>query len=123
VFDTRLQRIDITRSRSCVPTLLTVSLRLSSSPPEMHTTGGHFTAMPLLFKLSTHDSHANLEVRVLLWCTTFRLCTIIFPSTSFLIHRSLFTQTFDEPIAVAERSRARTVFARSNTAIVGSNPT
>jgi hypothetical protein len=27
------------------------------------------------------------------------------------------------PIAVAERSRARTVFARSNTAIVGSNPT
>jgi hypothetical protein len=28
-----------------------------------------------------------------------------------------------QPIAVAERSRARTVFARSNTAIVGSNPT
>jgi hypothetical protein len=27
------------------------------------------------------------------------------------------------PIAVAERSRARTVFARANTAIVGSNPT
>jgi hypothetical protein len=27
------------------------------------------------------------------------------------------------PIAVAERSRARTVFARSNSAIVGSNPT
>jgi hypothetical protein len=27
------------------------------------------------------------------------------------------------PIAVGERSRARTVFARSNTAIVGSNPT
>jgi hypothetical protein len=27
------------------------------------------------------------------------------------------------PIAVAERSRARTVFTRSNTAIVGSNPT
>jgi hypothetical protein len=27
------------------------------------------------------------------------------------------------PIAVAERSKARTVFARSNTAIVGSNPT
>jgi hypothetical protein len=27
------------------------------------------------------------------------------------------------PIAVAERSRARTVFARSNTAIVGLNPT
>jgi hypothetical protein len=27
------------------------------------------------------------------------------------------------PIAVVERSRARTVFARSNTAIVGSNPT
>jgi hypothetical protein len=28
-----------------------------------------------------------------------------------------------EPIAVAARSKARTVFARSNTAIVGSNPT
>jgi hypothetical protein len=28
-----------------------------------------------------------------------------------------------QPIVVAERSRARTVFARSNTAIVGSNPT
>jgi hypothetical protein len=28
-----------------------------------------------------------------------------------------------KPIAVAERSRARTVFDRSNTAIVGSNPT
>jgi hypothetical protein len=27
------------------------------------------------------------------------------------------------PIAVAERSKARTVFARSNTAIVGLNPT
>jgi hypothetical protein len=27
------------------------------------------------------------------------------------------------PIAVAERSRARTVIGRSNTAIVGSNPT
>jgi hypothetical protein len=27
------------------------------------------------------------------------------------------------PIAVVERSKARTVFARSNTAIVGSNPT
>jgi hypothetical protein len=27
------------------------------------------------------------------------------------------------PIAVGERSKARTVFARSNTAIVGSNPT
>jgi hypothetical protein len=27
------------------------------------------------------------------------------------------------PIAAAERSEARTVFARSNTAIVGSNPT
>jgi hypothetical protein len=29
----------------------------------------------------------------------------------------------EKPIAVAERSRARTVFALSNTAIVGSNPT
>jgi hypothetical protein len=29
----------------------------------------------------------------------------------------------DLPIAVAERSKARTVFARSNTAIVGLNPT
>jgi hypothetical protein len=28
----------------------------------------------------------------------------------------------EQPIAVAERSEARTVFARSNTAIVGSNP-
>jgi hypothetical protein len=28
-----------------------------------------------------------------------------------------------EPIVVAERSKARTVFARSNTAIVGSNAT
>jgi hypothetical protein len=31
--------------------------------------------------------------------------------------------TYKKPIAVAERSKARTVFARSNTAIVGSNPT
>jgi hypothetical protein len=29
----------------------------------------------------------------------------------------------DVPIAVAERSKTRTVFARSNTEIVGSNPT
>jgi hypothetical protein len=29
----------------------------------------------------------------------------------------------NKPIAVAERSRAQTVFSRSNTAIVGSNPT
>jgi hypothetical protein len=31
--------------------------------------------------------------------------------------------TYDEPIAVAARSKARTVFARSNTEIVGSNQT
>jgi hypothetical protein len=36
---------------------------------------------------------------------------------------SHFCLIFNSPIAVAERSRARTVFARSNTAIVGSNPT
>jgi hypothetical protein len=33
------------------------------------------------------------------------------------------TAIYEQPIAVVERSRARTVFARSNTAIVGSNPT
>jgi hypothetical protein len=32
-------------------------------------------------------------------------------------------QLYSQPIAVGERSKARTVFARSNTAIVGSNPT
>jgi hypothetical protein len=32
-------------------------------------------------------------------------------------------KTGQKPIAEAARSKARTVFARSNTAIVGSNPT
>jgi hypothetical protein len=37
--------------------------------------------------------------------------------------QSAYTGTFHTvPIAVAERSKVRTVFARSNTAIVGSNP-
>jgi hypothetical protein len=34
-----------------------------------------------------------------------------------------FAVSFHKPIAVAELSKARTVFSRSNTAIVGSNPT
>jgi hypothetical protein len=34
-----------------------------------------------------------------------------------------FPTQISEPIAVAERSKTQTVFARSNTEIVGSNPT
>jgi hypothetical protein len=37
--------------------------------------------------------------------------------------RILTPHSYIMPIAVAVRSRARTVLARSNTAIVGSNPT
>jgi hypothetical protein len=40
-----------------------------------------------------------------------------------ITRRHKFRRSQRQPIAVAERSRARTVFARSNTAIVGSNPT
>jgi hypothetical protein len=35
----------------------------------------------------------------------------------------MYIPTDREPIEVTERSKARTVFARSNTEIVGSNPT
>jgi hypothetical protein len=39
------------------------------------------------------------------------------------IHKKKIAFIYFRPIAVVERSKARTVFARSNTAIVGSNPT
>jgi hypothetical protein len=39
------------------------------------------------------------------------------------IKKEIFLLCDLKPIAVAARSKARTVFARSNTEIVGSNPT
>jgi hypothetical protein len=39
------------------------------------------------------------------------------------VYKNIFYLLHDMPIAVATRSNARTGFARSNTEIVGSNPT
>jgi hypothetical protein len=44
------------------------------------------------------------------------------PSTALQIRHNYLHTCKAMPIAVAARSKARTVFARSNTAIVGSNP-
>jgi hypothetical protein len=48
---------------------------------------------------------------------------LFLPKTARLLWSQTDATYVKLPIAVAERSRARTVFARSNTAIVGSNPT
>jgi hypothetical protein len=51
------------------------------------------------------------------------ICLSAAPSTYQRNVGVIEAYSHDMPIAVAERSKARTVFARSNTAIVGSNPT
>jgi ABC-type multidrug transport system permease subunit len=55
--------------------------------------------------------------------TTIFFMIFKFILQSVVIHLAELSVRLQSPIAVAARSKARTVFARSNTAIVGSNPT
>jgi hypothetical protein len=68
------------------------------------------------------QSVVDLE-ELYVWLQQFEDPTIGKVMTYIISEVINFLQSCFMPIAVAERSKARTVFARSNTAIVGFNPT
>jgi hypothetical protein len=81
---------------------------------------GHFNNRHSIF--ASIEQGSILRRRVLLTFVLVLLCPDVY-HLGLAVNREIFPPTRKKPIAVAARSKARTVFARSNTAIVGSNPT